>query len=288
MIIAFPSPSANGKEQNPAYDLLQIPSFFFFHFGLCPMPKTCAIVPAAGRGLRMGKDRPKQFLELSGKPILSYTLDTLSRASFISHIFLVVPEDFFAQTEELVKSLERSGAEPLITVVVGGAQRQDSVFNGLEHLPPDCEWVLIHDGVRPFASLKLVEDTWQAALKTGASIAAVSATDTIKRVEGELVLETLPREEIWLVQTPQVFRKDLILEAYREAQSHGWLGTDDASLVERTGAPVSVVQGERTNVKVTTPEDLVWAAWFLSGKGDRGLVCSPQRRRGRKENAEDI
>lgn len=222
------------------------------------MPTTCAIVPAAGRGLRMGKDKPKQFLEISGRPIFLHTLDILAGAAFLSEVFLVVPQDFVNPTEALLEGHER------VTVVAGGAERQDSVFNGLRRLPPECGWVLIHDGVRPFVSPALVEDTWKAARETGASIAALPATDTVKRARSARVVETLPREEIWLVQTPQVFRRDIILAAYEEAFRRGWSGTDDASFVEWLDVPVSVVCGERSNIKVTTPEDLEWAEWFLS------------------------
>ncbi len=225
------------------------------------MSTTCAIVPAAGRGLRMGRDKPKQFLEISGRSIILHTLDALSGAAFLSEIFLVVPRDFMAPTEELVKG--RKG----VTVVEGGAERQDSVFNGLRKLPPECRWVLIHDGVRPFASSRLIEDTWKGALATGASIAAVPATDTVKRAKSGRVVETLSRDEIWLVQTPQVFRRDIIVDAYEAASRRGWSGTDDASFVEWLDVPVSVVRGERSNIKVTTPEDLEWAEWFLARGG---------------------
>lgn len=264
------------------------------------MPKTCAIVPAAGRGRRMGTAKPKQFLELSGKPILIYTLETLARASFLAEILLVVPTDSVADAASLlsdhgfhgettsgplprapldgrsrpdgegtvgVRALAgsvREGRQGRICVVAGGAERQDSVFNGLQALPPDCDWVLIHDGVRPFASSELLKRTWDAALTNGAAIAALPASDTIKRVRAGQVVETVPREELWLVQTPQVFRREILFEAYREADRQGWVGTDDAFLVERLGLPVAVVTGERSNIKVTTPEDLVWGSWFLA------------------------
>jgi 2-C-methyl-D-erythritol 4-phosphate cytidylyltransferase len=259
------------------------------------MPKTCAIIPAAGRGLRMGEAKPKQFLELSGKPILLHTLETISRSRFLSGILVVAQKDFLAATENLIRaycsvhpdklcyssrraspgsvplSLQEGGAgnRICITVVVGGKERQDSVFNALQELPEECVWVLIHDGVRPFVSRQLLESTWKAALETGAAIAALPATDTIKWVREKTVLETLPREEIWFVQTPQVFRKDIIVAAYREARERGWSGTDDAFLVECFGVPVSVVPGERSNIKITTPEDLVWGNWLVNQRIER-------------------
>jgi 2-C-methyl-D-erythritol 4-phosphate cytidylyltransferase len=263
------------------------------------MPKTCAIIPAAGRGLRMGVAKPKQFLEIAGKPILLHTLETLSRAQFLSAILVVVQKDFATATESLLRAycstgsnkfhylpqglfqdahralsdqeLARNASEEQpggagckwITSVIGGVERQDSVFNGLQALPPLCEWVLIHDGVRPFVSIELIEGTWRVAQETGAAIAALPATDTIKRVHKGKVMETLPREEIRLVQTPQVFRKEIILRAYLEARKQNTSGTDDAFFVERLGLPVAVVPGERSNIKVTTPEDLAWGNWFL-------------------------
>ncbi len=243
------------------------------------MPKTCAIIPAAGRGIRMGAAKPKQFLELFGKPILLCTFETLSRANFISEIILAVQNDFFDASRNLIRDYCSNNSDKfaytpadnlpgvnrkIVRLIVGGAERQDSVFNALLELPSDCDWVVIHDGVRPFVSLELVQSTWEAAQKIGAAIAALPASDTIKRVREHRVLETLPRDEIWLVQTPQVFRKDIILTAYLEARSQGCSGTDDAFFVERLGVPVAVVPGERTNIKITTPEDLAWGNWFFS------------------------
>ena len=268
------------------------------------MPKTCAVIPAAGRGVRMGAAKPKQFLELSGKPILLYTLETLSRAYFLSEIILAVQSDFLDATENLLRdycsnnsdqftyamkegsascrTLIAEGApahktsadnlsqghRKIVRLTAGGIERQDSVFNALQELPSDCDWVLIHDGVRPFVSLELVQATWEAAQKTGAAIAALPASDTIKRVREHHILETLPRDEIWLVQTPQVFRKDIILTAYLEARKQDCCGTDDAFFVERLGLSVAVVLGERSNIKITSPEDLTWGSWFFA----RGLA----------------
>jgi len=266
------------------------------------MPKTCAIIPAAGRGLRMGVAKPKQFLEIAGKPILLHTLEALSRAHFLSLILVVVQNDFLKETESLLREYCSNESdrfryvshEPLpdglrtlphqglpgnatteqpsaagcksISLIAGGAERQDSVFNGLRVLPADCEWVLIHDGVRPFVSLELLEDTWRTAQEMGSAIAALPATDTIKRVREEVVVETVRREEIWLVQTPQVFRRDIIVSAYLEARKQNWSGTDDASFVERLGLPVAVVRGARSNIKITTPEDVSWGNWFWGAK----------------------
>ena len=253
------------------------------------MHQTFAVVPAAGRALRMGADKPKQFLMLKGKPVLAHTIDKLIDASFIAGIVLVVPQEFIAAAKGMLQdycsgSLEQdngrrsdsgailSGRRTVagggdksftIQVIAGGKERQDSVFNALCALPAQCEWVLIHDGVRPLVSTALLQETWKAAQASGAAIAAIPATDTVKRVADKRVVETLPRDQIILVQTPQVFRKELILSAYTEAQRQGWMGTDDASLVERLNISIQVIAGEYTNLKVTTPADVDWATWYL-------------------------
>jgi 2-C-methyl-D-erythritol 4-phosphate cytidylyltransferase len=253
------------------------------------MHQTFAVVPAAGRGLRMGARQPKQFLMLKGKPVLAHTIEKLIEAPFISGIVLVVPREFVMAAQRILLdycscSLERAecshsdsggrltgrrttagGAEKSVTidVIAGGKERQDSVFNALCILPGQCEWVLIHDGVRPFVSAALLQQTWEAAQASGAAIAALPATDTVKRVADRRVVETLPREQIILVQTPQVFRKELILRAYMQAQNQGWMGTDDASFVERLKIGIHVVGGEYANIKVTTPADVDWATWYL-------------------------
>jgi 2-C-methyl-D-erythritol 4-phosphate cytidylyltransferase len=137
-------------------------------------------------------------------------------------------------------------------------------------LPAECGWVMVHDGVRPFASPGLIRAVWEGARATGACIAALPSTDTVKRARDGVVRETLSRDEIWLVQTPQVFRKRVIVAAYEKAVAAGWAGTDDASFVERMGGVVCVVEGERSNIKVTTRDDLEWAQWFLRDRIEKG------------------
>lgn len=285
----FPVSLEAEEEQNPAYGPLQIPIFYLLD--CCIMSETIAVIPAAGSGIRMGGDTPKQFLDLAGKPVLWHTLRTFFQVPFLSEIFLVASVDFQDRAEalanacrdECIENLRPFAAEdgpanppggarpdpvasgvPYVRVIPGGAERQDSVYNALRNLPGRCGWVMIHDGVRPFASPKLIEETWLAARETGASIAALPATDTIKRVLDRKVVETISRDEIWLVQTPQVFRKDVILEAYEQARSAGLAGTDDAFFVERLGHRIVTVKGEPTNLKVTAPGDLEWAEWYLS------------------------
>ncbi len=225
----------------------------------------------------MGAVIPKQFIRLGGKPILAHTLNALTNLPLISIIFLIVAEQHVPDAGEVVSEWSRQQdsraagrAVPRITIVAGGAERMDSVYNGLRKLPAECDWVMIHDAVRPFASPRLIKAAWEGARATGACIAAIPSTDTVKRARDGVVLETLSRDDIWLVQTPQVFRKQIVVAAYEKALAAGWTGTDDASFVERIGVPVSIVRGEPTNIKVTTPEDLEWAQWFLSARIGKG------------------
>ncbi|SMC16776.1 2-C-methyl-D-erythritol 4-phosphate cytidylyltransferase [Desulfacinum hydrothermale DSM 13146] len=217
------------------------------------------IVAAAGSGVRMGLPHPKQFHDLEGKPLLARTLDILHRLDFLSGAVVVAPQAFVAWAQDLVETVNPPCP---VRVVAGGRERQDSVRNGLDALPSRCRWVCIHDGVRPFASPQLFRRTLAGAQKTGAAICACPAVDTVKLVRDGLVETTLNRRRVWLVQTPQVFRRDVLTAAYDRTLQEGLSATDDAALVERCGVSVAVVEGERTNVKITCPEDLHWAAAY--------------------------
>ena len=227
------------------------------------------MVVAAGRGVRMGGPQPKQFLELEGKPILAWTLVALIDSPRVRALVVVAPPDQVNETRRILTPHLPANAP--ITYAAGGAERQDSVYNGLLALGEDFDWVLIHDGVRPFVTAELIERTLAAALGTGAAICALPATDTVKRVRAESVVATLPREEIRLVQTPQVFRRRELLEAHRRSRADGRQATDDAALVERLGIEVRVVAGEPFNRKITTPEDLAWARWMVAERRHAGL-----------------
>ncbi len=215
---------------------------------------VCAIIPAGGQGTRMGGTVPKQFQALRGKPILHYTLKTLQESGIIDSLVLVVPE----------KELESARADwlehPSIVkqVVMGGAKRQDSVFNGYQALPADTGIVLVHDGVRPFLSKGMIQETIRVAEKFGAAITAIPVHDTIKQVDGSgKVQRTVEREGLWRIQTPQAFRYDLLGEAFRNAQRDSFYGTDEGALIEYLGQEVRVVDGSEWNLKITRPEDLV-------------------------------
>lgn len=222
---------------------------------------VCAVVPAGGTGTRMGGTVPKQFLELNGKPILYYTLKTLQDCGIISELILVVPEKEYdnACTDWLGKP------EIVTKVVVGGEKRQDSVYNGFCELSPQTEIVLVHDGVRPFLSHQMIQKSVDAAREYGAAITAIPVNDTIKKVDDSgLVSQTVDREGLWRVQTPQVFRYELLQEAFKKANSEKFYGTDEGTLIEHLGKPVKVVEGSEQNIKITRPEDLRLSEIFIS------------------------
>ncbi len=229
--------------------------------------QVVALVPAGGAGARMGAGRPKQYLPLGGAPIVVRTLRALARSRAVHGLILAVPEARLDATRRL---LRRCRVPRVLQVVAGGAERQESVWRALQAAPADTELVLVHDAVRPFVDARLVEAVIAAAARTGAATCALPARETVKRVRDGLVEATVDRDGLWLVQTPQAFRADLLREAHAAARRDGFAGTDDAALVERLGKPVAVVPGLRQNVKITTPEDLAWARRALARVGGRG------------------
>lgn len=227
------------------------------------MGKTIAIIPAAGVSRRMGTGVNKQLLSLCGRAVLEHTIRAISACLYISGVVLVVrPGD-----EEFFEEWAREFGKVIIAVVPGGVERQDSVKNGLACVPAGTKTVLIHDGARPLVTPKLVQRVVEFARGDGAATLGVPVKDTIKMVDGDnKVLQTLPRDRLWLVQTPQAFDCDLICAAHYWAQQTGYQGTDDASLVEACGHPVTVVMGAYDNIKVTTPEDIIIAEALLKAR----------------------
>ncbi len=222
-----------------------------------------ALIAAGGSGTRFGDPRPKQYALLAGLPILTRTLLAFDRCDAISHIVLVVPEnDTVYCRESIVKG---AGLQKEITIAAGGDSRQESVRRGLALTGEDDAIVAIHDAVRPLVALDSIRSCVHTACRHEACVVAVPAWDTLKRAtpSGD-VLGTLPREGVWLAQTPQAFRVGLIRAAHAKALREGYLGTDDASLVERMGKSVRLIAGSRTNLKITTAEDLKLADAFLS------------------------
>lgn len=225
--------------------------------------KIGVVIAAAGSGKRMGGTVKKQFLCLKGKPVLLHTVDLFTGLEEVQEIVIVTGAEDMEQTQSLLKPY------PSIRVVPGGKERQDSVFAGLQALS-DSEYVLIHDGARPFVSRSAIQRLVNTVKVRKAAILAVPVKDTIKQVNDQgMVINTPPRESLWAVQTPQAFHLPLIMDAYAQAYEHGFYGTDDASLVERFGGEVSIAMGEYTNIKITTPEDLWMGEMILSKKAEK-------------------
>ncbi|WP_102029385.1 bifunctional 2-C-methyl-D-erythritol 4-phosphate cytidylyltransferase/2-C-methyl-D-erythritol 2,4-cyclodiphosphate synthase [Salirhabdus sp. Marseille-P4669] len=209
------------------------------------------VVVAAGLGKRMKLNRNKQFLHFAGKPLIIHTLNVFENDERCSNIYLVVNK---LEKEEMTSLLNQHTIRKVAEVVVGGQERQQSVFNGLKACRGDGV-VLIHDGARPFVEKEKVHALVDEVKNSGAAVLATRVTDTIKSTDGE-VLKTLDRNLLWAAQTPQGFQYSLIVKAHELAMEEEYLGTDDASLVERMGHPIKVVEGSYNNFKLTTPEDI--------------------------------
>ncbi|WP_432822981.1 2-C-methyl-D-erythritol 4-phosphate cytidylyltransferase [Trichloromonas sp.] len=225
------------------------------------------LIPAAGMGRRMQASLNKQYLALDERPILAHTLTLFDDHPRVDHIYIISPADEIPYCRREV--VQRFGFRKVRDVIAGGAERQDSVRNGLRacHAGED-DIVLIHDGVRPFFPPRLLEAVIDTAARVGGCVVGVPVKDTIKEVADGLITGTPERGRLWQAQTPQGFRFPLILDAHEQALFEGWRGTDDASLVERLGLPVAMLEGSYRNIKITTPEDLVLARAFLAETGD--------------------
>ena len=227
--------------------------------------RTTAIVPAAGSGSRMNQTISKQYLSIGGKPILVRTLELLGQSSLIDALLVVVPgSDVDAVRTEILAPWT---LKKVAGILAGGRERQDSVRAGIDALDGETDLVVIHDAVRPFISAELIERCILAGRQDGAATAGVPVKDTVKEVGPEgLILKTCDRSVLWLTQTPQVFRRDIIERAHRDAARDGYRATDDTALVERLGYAVRMVPGDYGNIKITTPEDLVIAEALLRQK----------------------
>jgi len=224
-----------------------------------------AIVPAAGLGTRMAGPQPKQFLALDGVPILIHSLRAFAAVGKVTAIYVAVRK---SEMERVSSDVAEYGFAGKVHVVEGGDNRQESVAHALAALPsaPD-DIVLVHDAVRPLIDAATIERTIEAVEQHGAAIVGLPAVDTIKQVErtahGALITATIPREFIVQAQTPQGFRCGLLQKAFAEATEDGFIGTDEASVVERAGLPVAVVPGSQVNLKITQPGDLELAEFYL-------------------------
>lgn len=237
--------------------------------------KVFVIVPAAGLGTRMApvatdkkKSPSKQFKQLGGVPILVHTLRNITACPAVYEIVIALRKNeisgFRAQLEKQYPEILRTRLQ----MVEGGEHRQDSVANALGVVAADPDdIVLVHDGVRPFVTPEITNEVIEAAEKHGAAIAGVPASDTVKQVdrtaEGALITATIPRERVVMAQTPQGFRYSILKKAFDDAIADGFVGTDEASLIERTGHTVAVVMGSPRNIKITTPADMELAEFYL-------------------------
>ncbi len=223
------------------------------------------LIPAAGMGKRMGSPRNKLFLPLLGKPILSWTLQSAAACPAISWIGIMGQSYDFPEFKSILTELNLTKPVELIQ---GGDTRQESVYNGLEALPPEAERVLIHDGARCLATPELFTRCAEALLSCQGLIAAIPVKDTIKIVDETGLIEDTPeRHRLWAAQTPQGFAVSLLKQCHRQGRELGWTVTDDAALFEKCQLPVRIVLGEETNLKVTTPLDLTIAEFILNVGG---------------------
>lgn len=223
------------------------------------------IVAAAGMSNRMGSKINKQFISINNKPILAHTLEKFERCKYIDEIIVVAKEDEIDYCRKEI--VRRYNFNKVSKIVRGGKERQDSVYNGILALNERADIVLSHDGARPFVKMENIIDGIKGAFKHGACVVGVPVKDTIKVVgDGDIIDETPNRDMLWAAQTPQCFKKEIILEGYRRAIEDSYVGTDDSSFAERLGIDVKMIMGSYENIKITTPEDLIVAESILKDK----------------------
>ena len=216
--------------------------------------RITAIIPAAGDGERFGEK--KQLKLLNGRPLIFHTIIPFIKSKLINEIIVVVPKD---NVNELSRDFKSTITSKRIKVVEGGETRQKSVYNGLKISDKESKLICVHDGVRPFVTLPLIEKVIKASLEHDGAILAAPSTDTIKKVMGDQILETLPRETIWRAQTPQIFSKTALKEAIQIAIDERLEGTDEASILEKIGYQIGFVEGSSLNIKITTKQDWIFA-----------------------------
>lgn len=222
------------------------------------------IVVAAGTGSRMKNDINKQFIKLNGKEIIAHTIDKFYNNENIDDIVVVIKEE---EEKYFVDNVINKYGFEDIKIAYGGNERQDSVYNGIKKINNNCDVILVHDGARPFVTGDIIENSIEEVKKYNAVVVGVKVKDTIKMVsEDGNIIDTPNRSYLWAVQTPQVFKYDIITKAYEDAYNENYYGTDDAMLVERIGYKVKMVEGSYDNIKITTPEDLKFGEQILKNK----------------------
>jgi 2-C-methyl-D-erythritol 4-phosphate cytidylyltransferase len=223
--------------------------------------KASAIIVAAGSGQRLGRSEPKAFVKIGGHALLYYALASIGSVAAVEEIVITVPRGM-----EAAARAEASGLAIPVKITEGGAERQDSVRIALALTSAESELVMIHDAARPFAEAQLFEKCLEAARRSGGAIAAVLVSDTLKRGADNIVAATVPRTGLWQAQTPQAFQRAIILTAYEHAATNSIVATDDAGLVEHSGARVELVESSTLNLKITTPADLILAEAILTSR----------------------
>ncbi|WP_308216639.1 2-C-methyl-D-erythritol 4-phosphate cytidylyltransferase [Pseudalkalibacillus decolorationis] len=225
------------------------------------------VIPAAGQGKRMKADRNKQLLLLDGVPLIVRTLQVFEKDDWCNGIIIVGNQIELIELKRLVSEYKLM---KVLDIVVGGKERQNSVYEGVKAIKEEI-LVLIHDGARPFVSLDSIHQLVLQADECGAAVLAVPLKDTIKQIEANKVVKTVDRSSLWAVQTPQAFHLSILVQAHETAEKLGYIGTDDASLVESIGKQVAVVEGSYLNIKLTTPEDMLFANSIIRQIEEREL-----------------
>lgn len=225
-----------------------------------------AIIAAGGSGSRMGIDFNKLFLSIDERPIIAYTLDAFENCREVDDIIIVASEKDFAFVKEIVEAF---GYEKVTSIVTGGATRQESVRRGLSALSDECEIVLIHDGARPLVTTQSIANCIEETRENGAAALGTPVKDTIKLADDDgFIKDTVPRENLYLIQTPQGFNRNLIVDAHNYATQNNLDATDDCKLVEALGKKVTIVPSESSNIKLTTPDDYFIISALLAYRGD--------------------
>jgi len=225
--------------------------------------RVAVVLLAGGSGSRMKADRPKQFLELRGKPVLEHSIDLLLGVQKMEKLVLVIAEEF--RTLDFVAAAK--ARDPRVVFADPGKERQDSVSNGLAGVPVECTLVAVHDAARPLVTLDAVHSCLCDAAEHGAAVLAVPMKATVKEGADGFVTQTLDRSKLWEIQTPQVMRPQLLRDGFKKVQEESLEVTDDVSIIEQLGLPVKLTMGEYTNLKLTTPEDMVIADQIMAGRG---------------------
>lgn len=225
--------------------------------------KVSAIIVAAGSGVRLGSGGPKAFVQIGSRTMLWYSLDAIRQIGSIGEVVIAVPSGF----EDAARAeAAAAGLEVPVKITPGGVERQDSVRIALGLTSSEAELVIVHDAARPLATPPIFEACLAAAARAGGAIAAIPVADTLKRVANNTITATVARAGLWQAQTPQAFRRDLLVAAHRRAVDERIVATDDADLVERTGVRVEVVEGSTSNIKITTPSDLAIAEVLIAAR----------------------